>query len=229
MADGYSTMGRDDDELAGADDNDYMTVGQVRSLMLARPGTSLARPAAPIARPVSPRLNPAVFRPFAPAPAAQGLSQAQVVSIVRAELERRVPYGDVPTRPQPDEAMFPMGLGFATLTSANAGVGVLTAQPQRAFRGERLVLSIFRSAGAAGIPVVIANFQIGDYKQLVGGSSLPVEVFAGDAFGVRLMLDASIPGVLYALNINTLANIPVGESIIVSGAVIGRAGEAAAR
>jgi hypothetical protein len=228
MAD-YSTMGRDDDELAGADDNDYMTVGQARSLMLARPGMmTLARPNAPIARPVSPRLNPAMLQPFRPGAQAP-MTQAQVVSIVRSELERRVPYGDVPTRPHADEAMFPMGLGFATLTSGNAGVGVLTAQPQRAFRGERLVLSIFRSAGAAGIPVVIANFQIGDYKQLVGGSSLPVEVFAGDAFGVRLMLDASIPGVLYALNINTLANVPAGESIIVSGAVIGRAGEAAAR
>lgn len=166
------------------------------------------------------------------APAASGLSptaQQQVASMIEAYLQARVPYGDVPPRPQPDEAMFPMGLGSVTLTSATGGAGLLSAQPQRAFRGERLVLSVFRSAGAVGIPTIINDFSIGDYKQLVGGGSLPVEVFASDAFGVRLMLDASIPGVLYRVSLSALAPIPAGEQIIIAGAVIGRAGEAAAR
>lgn len=180
------------------------------------------------------QLQPAIRQQLAravPAAPASGLTPAQandVAAMIESWVARMVPYGDVPPRPQPDEAMFPMGLGSATLTAA-APAGNLSAQPQRAFRGERLVLSVFRSAGAVGIPVVIAGFNVGDYKQLVGGGSLPVEVFASDAFGVRLMLDASIPGVLYQIQVQALAPIAAGESIIIAGAVIGRAGEAAAR
>jgi hypothetical protein len=224
----YATEGgADDQSVLGEDGQWYRTVGaedvgaaQSRSAPLARRPLA-AVPQRPAPRPMQ------FYRPTA-APGAAGLSEAQVRSIVAAELARRVPYGDVPTRPSPDEAMFPMGLGSVTLITTNT-IDDLTAQPQRAFRGERLVLSVFRSTGAVGIPVVITQFQIGDYKQLVGGGALPVEVFASDAFGVRLMLDASIPGVLYDLQVQALAAIPGGETIIISGAVIGRAGEAASR
>jgi hypothetical protein len=219
MADGYATEG-DDQETAG--DGEYATVGQIRQ-MLARPGAmqnALAR-VAPRA-PARPPLN------FPMRPGGGGMTEAQVRSIVRAELERRAPYGDIPPKPNQDEAMFPMGLGSIALTSANP-LDALQAQPQRAFRGERLVLSVFRTAGALGIPVVIREFTVGDYKQLVGGGSLPVEVFASDAFGVRLMLDGSVPGVLYAVTCQALAPIPPGDQIIIAGAVIGRAGEASGR
>lgn len=241
----------------GDDENgeQYITVGEAQALganfgAFMRPGGGAAvvpRPAAARLSPnvlqlsrnnVQPRVAPQVLQSIQRA--MPGITEPQAIALIRRELEafgmqiqqewsNRYPYGDIPPKPVDGEAMFPMGLGVATLTSVNGGVSVLTAQPQRAFRGERLITSITRSAGAAGIGVVITDFSIGDYKQLVGGGSLPVDVFASDAFGVRLMLDGSIPGVLYRLNIAALAPIPVGESIAISGAVIGRAGEAPQR
>lgn len=241
MAAGYNT---------GDDEEGYITVGEARELgasIALRPGL-VPRPAAqpPATRLLSPNALRTLVRPTAISPAAsaamrtqlqsQGISEQRARQLIEeylgqfsAQIEARYPYGDIPPKPVDGEAMFPMGLGTATLTSVNGGISLLQAQPQRAFRGERLITSVTRSAGAAGIGVVIRDFSIGDYKQLVGGGSLPVEVFASDAFGVRLMLDGSIPGVLYAITVAALAPIPVGESITIAGAVIGRAGEAAQR
>lgn len=149
-----------------------------------------------------------------------GLTEAQVRAIVAAEMARLNPYGAVPPRPHADEAMFPMGLGSAELTPAVSSI-VLTAAPQRAFRGERLVLDIQRNAAAADVVPLLTAFNVGDYKQLVGGGALPVTVFKSDAFGVRLMLDAAQPGIAIAITIT--ATVPVGGSVIVSGAIVGRA------
>lgn len=211
----YATVG--DDQESGA-------AQQLRAPLALRP---MNRPAPQYRPGPAPRPQPAPYRP----PVQQGPSPEQVRAIAREEINRaissRVPYGDIPPRPNADEAMFPMGLGFVTLTSVTP-IGFLEARPQRAFRGERLVLSISRSAGAASALALLSEFLVGDYKQLVGGGSLPADVFASDAFGVRLMLDGSTPGVLYHLDFQGLA-IPPGESIVIAGAVIGRAGEASQR
>lgn len=243
MAAGYNT-GTDDEE------NAYITVGEARELganfNLMRPNLNVPRPAGQQPARLSPNVmrtamnNPRVMAPqLAPQilrAGMPGVSEPRVIELIDQRLaafnelmSQRYPYGDIPPKPVDGEAMFPMGLGTATLTSGNGGVSFLSAQPQRAFRGERLITSVTRSAGAAGIGVIITDFSIGDYKQLVGGGSLPVDVFASDAFGVRLMLDGSIPGVIYRINVAALAPIPVGESIVISGAVIGRAGEAPQR
>lgn len=228
-------------------DDDYITVGEAREMgaqLAINPRGGLlapARPAAPAAR-LSPAVMQTLRRNVPQVPqtivrqlAQPGITEARARQLIDEALQQfgnlmaqRYPYGDIPPKPVDGEAMFPMGLGSVTLTSANP-TGILLAQPQRAFRGERLVMSVTRSVGAAGIGVFMTDFQIGDYKQLVGGGSLPVDVFAGDAFGVRLMLDGSIPGVVYSIPIAAAIAIPLGESIVVSGAVIGRAGEAPQR
>jgi hypothetical protein len=216
------TAGADDATTAGA--GDYATVGAAPGggMILRRPGF------APMA--LRPGASIPWTRPGGGGGGGGGLSAAQVTALINKIIDQRVPYGDVPSKPRPDEAMFPMGMGSVTILPATAlGEVVLTAKPQRAFRGERLVLSIFRSVGAVGIPVVISSFSVGDYKQLIGGGALPVDVFASDAFGVRLMLDASVPGVEFVIGVKALAVVPAGEQIIIAGAVIGRAGEAAAR
>jgi len=259
MGEGYATEG----ELGYYDANgrwvpaDYATVGQLARL----PMFNAAQRSSPAA---SVRLPPAMMRTSAPsaAPAARavqaqpfmapGLTQAQVENIVRqtslseAQVRRIVqecmsqmaPYGQVPSRVSPDEALFPMGLGFVILSGGppavltgqftNSGQGIL---PQRAFRGERLVLTTFRSAGVPTVPVIVDTFKVGDYSQLVGGAPVPVETFAPDAFGVRLMLDGAVPGVTYTLSVQIPAAIglPAGETVTVVGAVLGRTGEASGR
>jgi len=226
-------------ETVGNDYDMAYSEGMAAGAAAAAPGSAAARAAAAraaAARAAAARAAAAraaaLARPGMPAPsqyaaANQAAAEARIRAIVQEEIRRAVPYGDVPPRPNPEEAMFPMGLGFVTLTSLVPSLA-LEAKPQRAFRGERLVLAIFASPGAAGAIALIDDFVVGDYKQLVGGGSLPASIFASDSFGVRLMLDASIPGVLYRVLLTGLA-IPPGEFIIVSGAVIGRAGEAAQR
>ena len=223
---GWDTEGGDYDT-----GSDYQTVG---APAMQAPRFNAPRAAAPgrsiqmIPQRAPQRPAPAPYRPQ-PA-ASSGPSVEQVRSLVQSEIDaalrRRVPFADIPPRPNPDEAMFPMGLGSITLTSVLPSASLI-ARPQRAFRGERLVLAVQRSVGAAGVTALLTEFLIGDYKQLVGGGSLPADVFASDAFGVRLMLDGSTPGVLYQIDFS--AAVPPGETITIAGAVIGRAGQASER
>jgi hypothetical protein len=233
---------------------DYQTVGDgyntgaAQQLQLARPLARAAPARGPVAQQrIQPRPAPRA------APQQGGLTAGQVQQIIaqntmspaaiRALIEQlmaaHAPYGTIPSRVSPDEALFPMGLGFVIMSGGppavlgpvqfnNNGQGIL---PQRAFRGERLVLSTFRSSGASTVPVIVDTFKVGDYSQLVGGAPVPVETFAPDAFGVRLMLDGAVPGVTYTLSVSVPAavGIPAGETITVVGAVLGRTGEAPQR
>jgi hypothetical protein len=219
----YETMG--EGEVMG--EEGYQTVG-----LVVAPGRPMqqARPMAPAAqRPgMMPfRLPPgSAFRPMAQ-PAAS--SESRVRQIVAEMLAAAMPYASVPPRVNQDEAMFPMGLGFITLTAANP-TDVISILPQRAFRGERVVFVAGLSSGVTGdvIPLVTA-FNIGDYKQLVGNGAVPLGLWAPDAFGVRLMLDGAVPGVQYDFAFSTTSAVPGGESVVIAGAVVGRAGEAANR
>lgn len=225
---------RDDYETGwdNVEGGDYETTGEDGEMMGAAAPLALRPMAArmPAARP-APR---PVARPAATpyrAPVQSGPSVAQVQALVRSEIDRalaaRVPYGDVPQRPRPDEAMFPMGLGFVTLTQAAPAL-TLEARPQRAFRGERLILQVYRGTGAEAATVLVDEFTVGDYKQTVGDGLVDAAVFAPDAFGVRLMLDGTVPGVIFRIPLIGV-NIPPATSVVVTASVIGRAGEAAAR
>jgi len=259
-ADDYQTVGANEvgyfDE--GGNWQRYNTAGVGASGPLAvRLG-----PQAPQA-PVRPAISPAILRPnmlirpnIAPAPApasgltaqqiqqmidqafaAHGLGQPaaqQVQQMIQEAISSSMPYGTVPSRVAPDEALFPMGLGYFVLSGGPPAVlsgGFANVLPQRAFRGERLVLSTFRSNGASTVPVIVDTFKVGDYSQLVGGGAVPVETFRPDAFGVRLMLDGAVPGVTYTINcsVPVAVGIPAGETITVVGAVLGRTGEAQGR
>ncbi len=229
---------------------DYATVGAAMQQVQRPPAPTAARPGTTPMRiniPSLLRLPGGGGAPPRPAPGPSGLSEAQVRQIaqqvslseahVRQIVEQMIaqmsPYGQVPSRVSPDEALFPMGLGFVILSGGPPLVrtGVLTATPQRAFRGERLVLDTFRSAGAVTIPVIVDSFKVGDYSQTVGGGALSTSTFASDSFGVRLMLDGAVPGVDYTVNMSVPVGIviPAGETITIVGTVIGRTGEAAQR
>lgn len=226
MGDDYSTAG----------ETEYQTVGQAR-YPLARgrvlaPGATRA-PYAPVMAPAS-----RLVRTMMPAAASSAASSAaqltedRVRAIVRDEIGARVPYGDIPPRPVDGEAMFPLGLGSITFVAPPGPTeGYLTAFPQRAFRGERLVLQISRNgASAAPILVLLTEFSVGDYRQFVGGGELPADVFAADAFGVRLMLDGAAPGVAIRIGLRITGGSLAGtDTIVVSGALIGRATDAPRR
>lgn len=173
------------------------------------------------------RFNPAAFmRPGMPSPAAQPITEARARQLIDERLANLVPWNSIPPRPKADEAMFPLGLGQIVFTNASPTTLTLTARPQRAFRGERLVISQQKALAAGQFrQVQITDIKVGDVSQKVGGGSLPVEVFASDAFGVRLMLDAAVPGVDITLTLQIDSAPGVGDFVSLSGALIGRATE----
>lgn len=230
----------DEDEMLGASQG-FETAGYDMGAVpfaAMRPGAGLARAAQPARPPAARPLNPALLRQMQQAPGAINAQQAR--QIAREEIERvrggapLVPWQSIPTRPTPrEEAMWPLGLGLVTFDSTTApNIPLsLTVSPQRPFRGERLVIDVRRiGASAQGPAVVINDFRVGDVPQRLGGGVLPAEVFAPDAFGVRLSLDASVPGVLITIGFQYVgAAIAAGDQIVVSGAIIGRATEAGDR
>lgn len=158
---------------------------------------------------------------------AGAINESRVRAIVREELEGRLPAwlqasAQVPGSPSAAELLSPLGLGGGTLTSTSPSLQ-LEASPQRPFRGERLIIDVRRSAGAANIPVVVRALKVGENSQFVGSSGVPADVFRPDAFGVRLAMSAATPGILIVLALDAGATIPVGETIDISAAIIGRA------
>ena len=117
----------------------------------------------------------------------------------------------------------PLGLGGFTFTSATPTSVVLAARPQLAFRPERLVISVSRSAGAAAIGVFLADLKIGQRSQLVSAQELPAEAFGPSAFGVRLALDPATPGIDISAAIRITAAPGGTDTLTVIGTVIGRA------
>lgn len=136
----------------------------------------------------------------------------------RAQLRR-----GAPGAPAIAEAMMPLGLGGFTFTSSTATSVVLAARPQLAFRPERLVLSVARSAGAAAIGVFLGDLKIGQRSQLVSSQELPAEAFAPSAFGVRLALDPATPGIDISATIRITAAPGGTDTLTVIGTLIGRA------
>jgi hypothetical protein len=234
MEDDFSTMGADGFETVGYEDE---MLGAAPSLALRRPAFAAAAARAPAgARPPIARFNPAAFQ--AARQIASGISAEQARQIVRDELARlrqqdpMVPWQKMPARATPrDEAMWPLGLGVITFDSTTGVNLALVVTPQRPFRGERLVIDTRRvGASAQAQTVVINDLRVGDVPQRIGGGLLPAEIFRPDAFGVRLSLDASVPGVLVTLGFQLIGPaLAPGDSITLSAGVVGRATESGDR
>ena len=105
-----------------------------------------------------------------------------------------------------------VGMSVLPLTPDN-GTGVFTAttgfirwtaQPQRPFRGERLVAIVSRSAGVSAV-------QIGQQ---------PLEAFAPTAFGVRMMMVQAEPGILVSIPVTLLGPALAGADTITCSLVL---------
>lgn len=147
-----------------------------------------------------------------------------------------------PGAPAIAEMMLPLGLGSVTFTSNGPTSLVLTAAPQLAFRGERILLSGFcveaqpvPPVGVAADPVslksccdplcflAVADIKVGQRSQLVSAAPIPGPAFAPTAFGVRTFLDPCAPGILVSVKVDYLGPpLADGQSITVTGVILGR-------
>lgn len=108
----------------------------------------------------------------------------------------------------------------------NGGAGtsaLFYARPQRAFRGERILVSVAKSAGATGVQVVV-NPGIFVGTNLIGADlgDTPIEAFAANAFGVRMMLSQATPGMEIKIPVELRGTLAVGETISVALVIFGR-------
>lgn len=130
-----------------------------------------------------------------------------------------------PGAPAISEMMLPLGLGSFTVTATSATTFTLTAVPQLAYRGERLILSAFNATGGdAGGLFVINDIKVGQRSQLVSPSALPAAAFAATAFGVRLAIDPAVPGVIITVSVSYIGPALTGDdTATITGTILGRA------
>lgn len=127
----------------------------------------------------------------------------------------------IPGVPQPGARNFPLGFGSFTFLPAGITLTNLTANPQKPFKGARLMVQVNRSVGAVAELVTITNLDVGTGNQLVSAQALPAEGFAATAFDTGLSLDPATPGIQIVLGIAISASPPAGETISVSAMLIG--------
>jgi len=126
-------------------------------------------------------------------------------------------------RPQNHTAMLRsfVGVGFATWTGTDAADKELQIEPQEAFRGERMVIDVLASSGAAGI-VVVKLLQVGVQPQQPDTSQpAPASMFAADVTYSHLDLQIARPGIKLTLTLSVTAAPGTGETITAAAGFYG--------
>lgn len=126
------------------------------------------------------------------------------------------------SRPQEDLDF----MSFTPLTIAAGGTtGTLTGQPQRPFRGERLILqatNITAGTDASGTATINPAIFVGAVQVGSTQGATPFAAFRPDAFGVRLSWPAAGQGTTVNIPVVLTTVAPAG-GVAVSGTVFGRA------
>lgn len=126
------------------------------------------------------------------------------------------------SRPQEDLDF----LSFAPLTvAAGATTGTLTSQPQRPFRGERLILTatnITAGTDASHTATINPAIFVGAVQVGATQGATPFQAFRADAFGVRLSWPAAGQGTTINVPVVLTTVAPAG-GVALAGTVFGRA------
>ncbi len=145
--------------------------------------------------------------------------RANVYAKKRAYINKIQPA--IPGVPAAGARNFPLGFGSAIFVNAGVTQFNLVANPQRPFKGARLVIDVRRSAGALAELVTVTSLNIGQNNQLVSSAALPAEAFRPDGFDTVLSLDPATPGIDITLGLAISAAPGVGETVAVSAMIIG--------
>lgn len=131
----------------------------------------------------------------------------------------------VPGVPMPGARLQPLGFGASAFLAASGLILTLQAQPQRPFKGQRLVVDITRTGATATGLVTVTRLDIGTTNQLVSSGALAAAAFAATAFDVNLQLDPATPGIIitvqFAISVAPGAADRVDFSATMFGTAIG--------
>jgi len=159
----------------------------------------------------------------------QGRPRSPRARLQRAAWAQQLRAG-APGAPAISEMLLPLGLGSVTFVQNGPTTATLTASPQLAYRGERIVLSaVAQGITFSGIDGPLAGISVSEYKvgqrsQLVSAGALPASAFGSFAFGVRTASDPCAPGIIITLGVTYIGPaLGAGESVTVSGVIFGRA------
>lgn len=99
---------------------------------------------------------------------------------------------------------------------------IFTARPQKAWRGERLV--VIRGNVGAGAPGVLPIGQIfngTDLLQANVSAGVPLDIFASGAFDTSMIWGESEPGIDLSINVTLQGALAAGETITLSISCLG--------
>lgn len=126
------------------------------------------------------------------------------------------------SRPQEDLDF----LSFTPVTvAAGATTGTLTSQPQRPFRGERLILvatNITAGTDASATATINPAIFVGATQVGATQGATPFQAFRADAFGVRLSWPAAGQGTTINIPVVLTTVAPAG-GVSLTGTCFGRA------
>jgi len=128
----------------------------------------------------------------------------------------------------PTEQLLPLGFlpdgGSFSFVNAGPRTIVFRALPQKPFRGERLIIDVSKSTGAAGNSVNVNTLAVGTDLQIVSAAPVPAFAFSPTAFGVRLALTAAQPGIQISISVELIGPaLAPGDTVTVVPTVLGRA------
>lgn len=125
----------------------------------------------------------------------------------------------VPGVPMPGARLQPLGFGSTSFTATSGSILQLQGQPQRPFKGQRLVVDTTRTGTTSTGLVTITRLDIGTANQLVSSGALSAAAFAATAFDVNLQLDPATPGILITLQFAN-STVPTSPDHIDVGATL---------
>jgi hypothetical protein len=114
-------------------------------------------------------------------------------------------------------------LGFEPVQFDNTSALILelTAEPDRPFKGRRLIIEAVRSAAGSGGLLTVRRFDIGGKNQLSSREPVLFAAFQPDATLSILLLDPITPGVPAVLEVEASAQPGVGETVDVGATLYG--------
>lgn len=126
-----------------------------------------------------------------------------------------------PGVPEPGGREQPMGFSPVQFTDASALILELEANPDRPFKGRRLIVEAVRSASGIGGLLTVRRFDIGGKNQLVSREPVIFGAFQADATLSILLLDPITPGVPAVLEVEASVQPTAAATVDVGATLYG--------
>lgn len=122
--------------------------------------------------------------------------------------------------PARSRQVLPLGFPILTCTNvANSGGGDVTANPQKPWRGSKLIVSISgtnsNNYGVSVLPVIGTN------PTLASPDAVDARSFPANALGNELVVEAAAPGITVRLSFNVGPNVGAGDTVICQATWLG--------